>query len=147
MAKNLIPEIAKMLGVELGKEFKIKGYDGLIYKLTDNGLELTTVDDQKTKWCDHGALSCLLKGKMEIAKLPPWKPKKGTEVYTFSFTTHEYNSRFCPHKGVWYVTKWNWAGFPWQIAALDKGWVYRTREEAEAALPKVAAEIGVKYAI
>lgn len=144
MAKNLIPEIAKMLGVELGEEFKIKGYDGLIYKLTDAGLELTTVDGQKTKWFDHGALSSLLKGKLEIVKLP-WKPKEGTEVYTFSFTTHEYNSRFCPHKGVWYVTKWNWAGFPWQIAALDKGWVFRTKQEAEAALPAVATAMGVEY--
>lgn len=144
MSKNLIPEIAKMLGVELGEEFKIKGYDGLIYKLTDAGLELTTVDGQKTKWFDHGALNSLLKGKMEIVKLP-WKPKEGTEVYTFSFTTHEYNSRFCPHKGVWYVTKWNWAGFPWQIAALDKGWVFRTIQEAEAALPAVAKEMGVDY--
>lgn len=144
MAKNLIPEIAKMLGVELGEEFKIKGYDGLTYKLTDNGLELTTVDGQKTKWFDNGALNSLLKGKMEIVKLP-WKPKEGTEVYTFSFTTHEYNSRFCPHKGVWYVTKWNWAGFPWQIAALDKGWVFRTKQEAQAALPSVAKELGVEY--
>lgn len=144
MSKNLIPKIAKMLGVELGEEFKIKGYDGLIYKLTDAGLELTTVDGQKTKWFDHGALNSLLKGKMEIVKLP-WKPKEGTEVYTFSFTTHEYNSRFCPHKGVWYVTKWNWAGFPWQIAALDKGWVFRTKQEAEAALPAVAKEMGVDY--
>lgn len=144
MAKNLIPEIAHMLGVEIGEEFKIKGHDGLIYNLTDNGLELTAVDGQKTKWFDHGALNSLLKGKMEIVKLP-WKPKEDTEVYTFSFTTHEYNSRFCPHKGVWYVTKWNWAGFPWQIAALDKGWVFPTREEAEAALPAVAKEMGVEY--
>ena len=29
MAKNLIPEIAHMLGVEIGEEFKIKGYDEL----------------------------------------------------------------------------------------------------------------------
>ena len=70
MSKNLIPEIAKMLGVDLGEEFKIKGYDGLTYKLTDNGLELTAVDGQKTKWFDHGALNSLLKGKMEIVKLP-----------------------------------------------------------------------------
>lgn len=144
MAKNLMCKICKMLGVELGEEFKIKGYDGLTYKLTDNGLELTTVDGQKTKWFDHGALNSLLKGKMEIVKLP-WKPKKGTDVYTFSFTTYEYNSRFCPHKGVWYVTRWNWSGFPWQIATLDKGWVFRTKQEAEAALPAVAAEMGVEY--
>ena len=28
---------------------------------------------------------------------------------------------------------------------LAKGWVYPTREEAESALPKVAAEMGVKF--
>ena len=32
MAKNLIPEIAKMLGVELGEVFKIKGYEEWFYK-------------------------------------------------------------------------------------------------------------------
>lgn len=31
MAKNLIPEIAKMLGVELGEEFKIEGDNELFY--------------------------------------------------------------------------------------------------------------------
>lgn len=79
---NLIPQIAQMLGLELGEEFKIKGYDGLIYKLTDAGLELTTVDDQKTKWFDHGALISLLKGKFEIVKLP-WKPKEGENIGDF----------------------------------------------------------------
>ena len=44
-----------------------------------------------------------------------------------------------------YVTKWNWAGYPWQIAALDRGWVFRTKQEAEAALPAVATEMGVEY--
>lgn len=29
--------------------------------------------------------------------------------------------------------------------AFKAGWVYRTRVEAEAALPKVAAEFDVKY--
>ena len=38
MEKNLIPEIARMLGVELGEEFKVKGYDELIYRLTNDGL-------------------------------------------------------------------------------------------------------------
>lgn len=133
MAKNLIPEIAKMLGVELGEEFKIKGYDGLTYKLTDNWLELTTVDGQKTKWFDHGALSSLLKGKMEIVKLP-WKPKKGETYYTFELLG-----------GKWIVHLLWWAGSPNGYALLEKGWVYRTQEEAEAALPAVAAEMGVEY--
>lgn len=133
MAKNLIPKIAQMLGVELGEEFKIKGYDGLTYKLTDNGLELTTVDGQKTKWFDHGALNSLLKGKMEIVKLP-WKPKKGETYYTFELLG-----------GKWIVHLLWWAGSPNGYALLEKGWVYRTQKEAEAALPAVAAELGVEY--
>lgn len=30
-------------------------------------------------------------------------------------------------------------------ALLDKGWIYRTKEEAEDALTKVAAEMGMEY--
>lgn len=71
MAKNLIPEIAKMLGVELGEEFKIEG-------------------DNRTYWFDLD-------------------------------------------------------GLPNEYALLDKGWVYRSQAEAEAALPAVAAEMGVRY--
>lgn len=145
MAKNLIPEIAKMLGVEIGEEFKIKEYGERIYRFDNSGLQLIYDNGVRNlNITANMALSCLLSGDIEIVKLP-WNPKEGTEVYTFSFTTHEYNSRFCPHKGVWYVTKWNWAGFPWQIAALDKGWVFRSKQEAEAALPAVAAEMGVEY--
>lgn len=145
MSKNLIPEIAKMLGVALNEEFKIEGHEELTYRFASDGLKLTY--DNNIELSDIAAkvaFVALLTGKDEIIKLP-WKPKEDTEVYTFSFTTHEYNSRFCPHKGVWYVTKWNWAGFPWQIAALDKGWVFRTQEEAEDALPAVAKEMGVEY--
>lgn len=144
MSKNLIPEIAKMLGVELGEEFEIKGRE-YIFHFVDNGLIAYRTDGSVLPYENCLAhFLWLINGEEEIVKMP-WKPKEDTEVYTFSFTTHEYNSRFCPHKGVWYVTKWNWAGFPWQIAALDKGWIFRTKQEAEAALPAVAAEMGVEY--
>ena len=134
MAKNLIPGITKMLGVELGEEFQIKGYDGLTYKLTDNGLELTTVDGQKTKWFDNGALNSLLKGKMEIVKLP-WKPKEGDVFYSFAL------------RGKWVVRLYRWTGSPCNCALLDKGWVYRSEKEAQAALPSVAKELGVEYVL
>lgn len=133
-------EIANMLGVAIGEEFKIRGDDRTCFIDLDGlHLDYHVADDE-----DNAMLHDLLCGDAEIIKIP-WKPKEGTEVYTFSFTTHEYNSRFCPHKGVWYVTKWNWAGFPWQIATLDKGWVFRNKQEAEAALPAVATEMGVEY--
>lgn len=97
------------------------------------GLELTTVDGQKTKWFDHGALNSLLKGKMEIVKLP-WKPKKGEEYYTFGTSA-----------GEWEVSQQRWTCHPFDLAVLDKGWVYRTRAEAETALPAVAKEMGVEF--
>ena len=135
MAKNLIPKIAQMLGVELGEEFKIKGYDGLTYKLTDNGLELTTVDGQKTKWFDHGALSSLLKGKMEIIKLH-YRPDYRQMYWTFGLKD-----------GIWVVVPREWEEYPAEILLADKGWAYRSKKEAEDALPKVAAEMGVQYVL
>lgn len=41
MSKNLIPEIAEMLGVKIGEEFKVKGDNELTYQVTDDGLKLT----------------------------------------------------------------------------------------------------------
>lgn len=137
MAKNLIPQIAELLGVELGEEFKIKGYDGLTYKLTDNGLELTAVDGQKAKWFDHGVLNSLLKGKLEIIKLP-WKPKVGEKYYSFG-------GKFIGDSSIWIIVDVIWDGLAYDVDMLDKGWVFRTKEEAKAALPAVAAELGVEY--
>lgn len=134
MSKNLIPEIAKMLGVELGEEFAIKGRKGLSYKFIID--ELIVCDDD----AEHGYTSAnmtlvgLIRGEEEIVKLP-WQPKKGELYYSFGF-------RGCPK---WGVSQQNWANHPADIALLEKGWVYRTRAEAEAALPKVAAEMGVEY--
>ena len=40
MAKNLIPQIAHMLGVEIGEEFKVDryAYNGLTFKFAENML-------------------------------------------------------------------------------------------------------------
>lgn len=79
------------------------------------------------------ALWAIVCGDMEIVKLP-WKPKKGDVYYTFELLW-----------GKWVVRSLWWAGVPCNYALLDKGWVFRTKEEAKAALPKVAAEMGVEY--
>ena len=77
----------------------------------------------------------LFRGDYEVIKLP-WKPKKGEYYYTFGLLGDKWVVR-----SVW------WGGFPNEYALLDKGWVYRSQAEAEAALPKVAAEMGVEYEI
>ena len=131
MAKNLIPEIARMLGVELGEEFQIKNFDGLTYKFNLDGLSATP--DNRTYVSAANALVALVIGKLEITKLP-WKPKKGDTFYTFASI---------PNK--WVVRIAWWDQTPNHYALLDKGWVYRSEKEAQAALPKVAKELGVEY--
>ena len=133
MAKNLIPEIAQMLGVELGEEFKIKGREGAIYKFSVAGLLVSDDDAEKVYTATHVPLVGLVRGDIEIVKLP-WKPKKGEYYYTFVRMGDK-----------WGVGSLHWDGFPNEYALLDKGWVYRSQAEAEAALPKVAAEMGVEY--
>lgn len=134
MGKNLIPEIAKMLGVELGEEFKIKGHEELTYRFASDRLQLTY--DNNIELSDLAAkvaFVALLNGTDEIVKLP-WKPKKGDVYFTFELLD-----------GKWVVRSFWWGGFPNEYALLDKGWIYRTCEEAQAALPAVAKEIGVEY--
>lgn len=134
MSKNLIPEICKMLGVKLGEKFEIKGYKGLVYKFVDDELIVNSTDDRGTSGLTANmTLVSLLKGKREVVKLP-WQPKKGETYYTFELLG-----------GKWVVRSFWWGGFPNEYALLDKGWVYRTLEEAKAALPAVAAEMGVDY--
>lgn len=136
MAKNLIPEIAKLLGVEVGEEFKVKGDDDeLTYIFTDDdGLKITFAGGIEISQISiNSTFVALVMGKDEIVKLP-WKPKKGEDYYTFGCST-----------GKWEVSRQRWTCHPFDLAVLAKGWAYHTKEEAEFALPKVAAEMGVKY--
>ena len=131
MAKNLIPEICKMLGVELGEEFKIKG-DNRTYWFDLDGLhsgEYVAEDE------DDAMLHDLLCGEVEIVKLP-WKPKKDETFYTFGIHATE---------NKWVVVSVKWWDNVKNLALYKIGWIYRTQAEAEAALPAVAAEIGVEY--
>lgn len=132
---NLMPEIARMLGVELGEEFKIKGCEH-IFHFVDNGLIAYRTDGSVLPYENCLAhFLWLINGEEEIIKLP-WKPKKGETYYTFELLGDK-----------WVVRPVWCGGFPNEYALFDKGWAYRTRAEAKAALPKVAKEMGVEYEI
>lgn len=137
MSKNLIPVIAEMLGVKLGEEFKINLCPNVLFKFDMSGV--LTQEQGEASWhsANCGVLQELIYGSFEIIKLP-WKPKKGDVYYTFSFGGLSEE---------WVVVKQQWDAHPYERALLDKGWVYRTCEKAEAALPTVAKEMGVEYEI
>lgn len=129
MAKNLIPKIAKMLGVELGEEFKF-GNNNVKFWFDLDGLhseEFETADL---------TLYRIVRGEAEIVKMP-WKPKEGQTVY--SFYARGISS-------VLEVISFVWVGSVVSHQALVKaGWVFKTKKEAKAALPTIAKEMGVDY--
>lgn len=134
MSKNLIPEIAKMLGVELGEVFTLKGYEHDEYRISEKyGLARRHRTFREEWQIAETIFRDLIYGRAEIIKLP-WKPKKGDVYSTFGRLGDK-----------WVVRSLWWGGFPEEYALLDKGWVYRSEKEAQAALPSVAKELGVEY--
>ena len=89
MAKNLMPEVAKMLGVEMGERFKIEG--SKVYRITQLGL----VNDEN--FICHSKLNSLLCGDVEIIKLP-FKPKEGEPYWFWRKFASDENG-----KTVWYL--------------------------------------------
>ena len=141
MSKNLIPQIAQMLGVELGEEFKVvhkvvykTGFE-IICNFTKEGVFVH--EEGCSGKYDKELLADIICGKAEIVKLP-WKPKKGETYYTFVLMVVLMGDK-------WVVRSSRWGGLPNEYALLDKGWAFRTEAEAQDALPKVAAEMRVDY--
>lgn len=125
-----------MLGVELGEEFKVDKYDEMTFKFAENML-VARADFKGAKWgITYVVLSELLGGNVEIIKLP-WKPKFGDRY----FGVFEFNGKL-------QICRYDiWRGTIAEEAQYRCGWVYRTREEAEAALPVVAKEMGAEYTL
>ena len=117
MAKNYMADVAKMLGVELGEEFKIDG-SNLIYKFFENGLYLRCIEGwlpAKYQFLD------LIKGELEIVRLP-WQPKNGDRYYF-------------PGDGFTITSRAIWCDLTLEYALKEAGMIFRTAEECEAALP------------
>lgn len=117
MAKNHMADVAKILGVELGEEFKIDG-SNLIYKFFENGLYFRSIEG----WLPaiYQFLD-LIKGGLEIVKLP-WEPKNGDKYYF-------------PGDGFTITSRAIWRDSTLEYALKEAGMIFRTKAECEAALP------------
>lgn len=135
MSKNLIPQIAEMLGVKLGEEFKVVSKEGneQICNFTMAGL--FEHDNKESGSYNKELLAEIVCNNAEIVKLP-WKPKMYEEYWTFGKLGKQ-----------WIVGTLIWKELPYEILLLGKGWVYCTREEAKDALPAVAKEMNVEFMV
>lgn len=144
MAKNLVPEIAKMLGVALGEEFMIEGKpDYVLFRFEKNGVKVRNArrEDVVLDRADAAILKDLILGRRELIKVP-WQPKLGEEYWTFANFKQVDSS--IP---VLQITSVHYTNSFWELALLKAGWVYQTRAEAIAALPAVARETGLDFEI
>lgn len=85
---NYMEQIAQMLGVELGEEFKIKDPKNgvilnIIFKFDNSGLVRRAPKLEQIWTPVSGTLRQLLIGVFEIVK-KPWKPKKDEKYYYVS---------------------------------------------------------------
>ena len=143
MSKNIIPQIAEMLGIVLKEEFKVSiAEEDAIFRITENGLEIKNQDssdsvegiNQEWKTLPSSFVK-LCTGEAKIVKLP-FKPKQGDVYWSF------YRSTF---SGKWFVNDVVWTDCVTDIAKFKVGWCYRTEREAKAALPEIAKEQGAEY--
>ena len=118
---NYMKDVAKILGVELEEEFKIKGFEP-IYKITDYGL---VIKADSNNWCEMSGDTFLqlIRGDYVIRKLP-WQPKKGDEYYY-------------PGEGFNNVCRALWGNTVFGFAYKEAGLIFKTYEECEAALPEL----------
>lgn len=120
MAKNLMPAVAALLGVEIGEEFIIQNADReetVVVAL--DGFHV--IQPNNVLGADHGKLlSKVLQGLYEVKK-KPWELKHGERYY-------------CPDAKLKAVTKNLWLEDHLDYAMLALGMIYRTEEEAEAHL-------------
>lgn len=139
MPRNIIPEIAKLLDLEVGEEFKVKSdynFNTRTYKITAQGLKVKLVNHPEAKEFNAlGMFNSLLVGDAEVVKLP-WKPAYRQKYWTFGLKD-----------GIWVVVPREWEDYPAEYLLFKAGWIYRTEKEACAALPGVAKEMNVEFMV
>ena len=122
--KNLMPEVAKLLGVEIEEEFRIKKYDNRKFKFYKDGLKMKW--DRENEWnINNTWLMGLYTGEDEIVKLP-WKPKNNEQYWTVEEDSIFYDS---------------WDNNMMDYSYLKLGNCFRTKEEAEANADRIRKEI------
>lgn len=127
MGRNYMPEVAQMLGVEVGEPFDILPESGEVrdyspYKFTNETM-VDCVGDEASNWMLFG----LLRGNYTIQKRP-WRPKEG-EGYYYIRSTDGFLSRSTFHN----VDADD-------LPLLNMGNCFPSKDVAEAAVPEMLAK-------
>lgn len=141
MTKNLIPKIAELLGVELGEEFIIEKDNNRFFHFTEYGVSARDISGKNIVLgsAEAAILKKLILGRCELIKIP-WRPLCGDAYWTFAILENDTLVVSCNY---WDFLNSSICDF----ALLKAGWIFRTKEEAQTALPAVAKELGLIYRV
>lgn len=124
---NYMKQVAEMLGVALGEEFKVaakEGEYGCLYRISEGGIYRKS----GFGWVPEDLLLVnILCGHKEIKKLP-WRPKMGDKYFTYCAMDFQ-------------ILSDSWIGSFIDYARLKCGAVFGTKKEAEAARPRIYTEL------
>lgn len=126
MSKNYIPEVAKMLGVEIGEEFEILLETGGALDVGPYKFTSKTILDRDGEEIDGFLVIDLLNGIGTLQKRP-WRPKD-KEQYWYVNTDGKVDTTTL------YVTN------SYDLALLNMGNCFPTKEAAEAAEAEMLAK-------
>lgn len=129
MGKNLIPIIAKELGVEIGEEFKIKEFGDKTFCFTKTNLEWQIETGKGYLGVNSSILVDLVRGYTNIIKLP-FAPQMNDEYWTYDYD--------------WDTVTYYWHNDFMDCVRFAKNCVFRTQEEAERARPALYKELTSK---
>ena len=117
---NLMLEVAKLLGVNIGEEFIIENKDRKeTVVLAMDGFHV--IQPNNVVGPDHGKLlSKVLQGLYAVKKIP-WEPQEGDMYYIL-------NTRAL------FIESFMWDNGTFDYLAKNMGIIYRTKAEAEAHL-------------
>ena len=124
MVNNLVSVITKELGIGIGEEFYLNDCKLLIYRLTDDGLDVRDADSDDWR-ASVTTVNNLIKGK--ITPLP-FNPQEGQHYWTY------WNINFD-------ICRETWIGHATDYARKASGVVFRTEEEAFNSRPTKYCEL------
>lgn len=133
---NLIPDVCKLLGIEVNEKFKVKDeeYNDNIFFIDENGDIVITINGKEYYSLYHDIkLIDFLTGEQEIIKLP-WKPKKDETYFTLYIA-----GAFV------YVEPVKWQDSMIDFTRHKANLVFRNQKEAQNAIPSFAEEFNLAY--
>lgn len=119
---NILPEIAKLLGVEINEEFKLQVAGQPIVRckgefcITNNNIIMRKENGDVWQPLETDAVYDILNGALEVVR-KPWKPKRGELFYSYVGEN-------------WDIFKDRWLNVVDDLVFFKHGLVFKTEEEA-----------------